>query len=147
MDGFIFHPTAKGIRYARTDIGGAYRWNKQIRRWETLMDWISYEDTNLIDIESITVDPSDPERVYLACGTYTNPNTPNGAILRSSDRGRTFKRTDMPIKIGGNEDGRGDGERMAVDPHNGGVLYFGSRHDGLWKKLIELIVPGKLFNP
>ena len=67
-------------------------------------------------VESIAVDPSDPDRVYLACGTYTNPATPNGAILRSRDRGKTFERTDMPFKFGGNENGRGNGERLAVDP-------------------------------
>jgi photosystem II stability/assembly factor-like uncharacterized protein len=84
-------------------------------------------------VESIAVDPADPRRVYLACGTYTNANTPNGAILRSDDQGRTSQRTDVPFKFGGNEDGRGNGERLAVDPLNGRVLYLGTRHDGLWR--------------
>ena len=92
-----------------------------------------YEDPNLMGVESIAVDPSDPNRVYLACGTYTNANTPNGAILRSSDRGRTFERTNVPFKFGGNEDGRGNGERMTVDPNNGKVLYLGTRQAGLWR--------------
>jgi photosystem II stability/assembly factor-like uncharacterized protein len=92
-----------------------------------------YKDLNLMGIESIAVDPADPNRVYLACGTYTNPGTPNGAILRSDDRGETFQRTDMPFKFGGNEDGRGNGERLAVDPHEGRILYLGTRHDGLWR--------------
>jgi photosystem II stability/assembly factor-like uncharacterized protein len=35
--------------------------------------------------------------------------------------------------MGGNEDGRGNGERLAVDPDNGKILYFGSRHAGLWR--------------
>ena len=48
VDGIVFHPTAKGVRYARTDIGGAYRWNDATNRWEPLLDWLPYEDTNLM---------------------------------------------------------------------------------------------------
>jgi len=133
VDGIIFHPNAKGVRYARTDMGGAYRWNDSTKRWEPILDWIPYEDLNLMGVESIALDANDPNRVYLACGTYTNPRTPDGAILRSSDRGKTFQRTNVPFKFGGNENGRGNGERMAVDPNDGHILYLGTRHNGLWK--------------
>ena len=133
VDGIVFHPTEKGLCYARTDMGGAYRRNPQTLRWEPILDWVSYKDVNLMGVESIALDPSDPNRVYLSCGTYTNQRTPNGAILRSTDRGKTFQRTDVPFKMGGNEDGRGNGERMAVDPNDGKILYLGTRHDGLWK--------------
>lgn len=133
VDGIIFHPTVKGVCYARTDMGGAYRWNDKEKRWEPITDWVTHEDRNSMGVESIAVDPSDPDKVYLACGTYTGPDIPNAAIFRSSDRGRTWKRTDMPFKMGGNEDGRGNGERLMVDPHDGKILYFGSRNDGLWK--------------
>jgi photosystem II stability/assembly factor-like uncharacterized protein len=133
VDGIVFHPTAKGVRYARTDMGSAYRWNEQAKRWDPLLDWVPYEDLNLMGVESIALDPEDPNRVYLACGTYTNPRTPDGAILRSKDRGKTFERTNVPIKFGGNEDGRGNGERMSVDPHDSNVLYLGTRQLGLWK--------------
>jgi len=135
VDGVIFHPTAPGLRYARTDIGGAYRWDTTARRWQPLMDWVGYADLNLMGVESIAADPGDPNRVYLACGTYTNARTPDGAILRSDDRGRTFARTNVPIKFGGNEDGRGNGERLAVDPQDGRVLLLGTRHDGLWRSV------------
>jgi photosystem II stability/assembly factor-like uncharacterized protein len=133
VDGVIFHPTAAGVRYARTDMGGAYRWNIATHRWQPILDWVSYKDLNLMGVESIAVDPADPNRVYLACGTYTNAMTPNGAILRSDDRGKTFERTDVPFKFGGNEDGRGNGERLMVDPQDGRVLFLGTRHDGLWR--------------
>ena len=133
VDGIVFHPTAKDVRYARTDMGGAYRWNPQARRWDPMLDWIPYEDFNLMGVESIAIDPADPDRVYLACGTYTNAGTPDGAILRSKDRGNTFARTNVPFKFGGNEDGRGNGERMSVDPNDGNVLYLGTRHAGLWR--------------
>jgi len=133
VDGIIFHPTAKGVRYVRTDMGSAYRWNGRTKRWEPLLDWVSYEDSNLMGVESIALDPADSNRVYLACGTYTDAHTPNGAILRSSDRGKTFERTNVPFKFGGNEDGRGNGERMTVDPNDGKVLYLGTRQAGLWR--------------
>ena len=133
VDGIVFHSAASDVRYARTDIGGAYRWDNAAHRWQPILDWISSRDRNLMGIESIATDPSDPNRVYLACGTYTNADTPTGAILRSSDRGKTFQRINVPIKFGGNEDGRGNGERLAVDPLDGRILYLGTRHDGLWR--------------
>jgi len=39
----------------------------------------------------------------------------------------------MPIKMGGNEWGRSNGERLAVDPNDTKILFFGSRRAGLWK--------------
>lgn len=133
VDGVVFHPTAPGVRYARTDMGGAYRWDAVANRWQPILDWMPYKDLNLMGVESIAVDPADPNRVYLACGTYTNPRTPDGAILRSNDGGNTFQRTDVSFKFGGNEDGRGNGERLAVDPQDDRILYLGTRHDGLWR--------------
>lgn len=135
VDGIIFHPTEKGLRYCRTDMGGAYKWNDSIKRWEPLLDWISYEDLNLMGVESIALDPSDPNMLYIACGTYTLPDIPDGAILRSDNRGKTFQRINVPFKMGGNENGRGNGERMAVDPNNGNIIYLGTRHAGLWRSL------------
>ncbi len=133
VDGIVFHPTEKGVCYCRTDMGGAYRRNPQTLCWEPLLDWLSYDDLNLMGIESIALDPTNPDKVYLSCGTYTLPHVPNGAVLRSNDRGETFERTDMPFKMGANEDGRGNGEKMAVDPNNGEILFLGTRNDGLWR--------------
>jgi photosystem II stability/assembly factor-like uncharacterized protein len=144
VDGIIFHPAAKGVRYARTDIGGAYRWNDVAHRWEPLLDWVPYENLNWMGVESIAVDASDPNRVYLACGTYTNPATPDGAILRSGDRGRTFQHTNVPFKFGGNENGRGHGERLAVDPNSGNILYLGTRNAGLWKSVDRAVTWSKV---
>jgi photosystem II stability/assembly factor-like uncharacterized protein len=133
VDGLVFHPQARDVRYARTDMGGAYRWDKSLGRWEPMLDWISYDDNNLMGVESIAVDPSDPQTVYLSCGTYTR--AANGAVLISEDGGRRFTRVDMPFAMGGNENGRGNGERMAVDPLNSHVVYLGTRQDGLWRSL------------
>ncbi|MBC8143550.1 MAG: carbohydrate-binding protein, partial [Armatimonadetes bacterium] len=119
--------------YARTDIGGAYRWDTEAKRWVSLSDWVTSDTWNYTGIESIGVDPSDPKRLYIAAGTYTNDWAGNGAILRSADKGATWKIKPLPFKLGGNEDGRFAGERLAVDPGNGAVLFLGTRRNGLWK--------------
>ena len=130
VTGIIPHPRQKGLMYARTDVGGAYRWDDSAQRWIPITDWMGMADASLTGIESIAVDPNDPQRVYVAAGIY---NGGNAAILRSDDQGKTFQRTDVPFKMGGNESGRFNGERLAVDPNQGGILFFGSRHYGLWK--------------
>jgi photosystem II stability/assembly factor-like uncharacterized protein len=45
--------------------------------------------------------------------------------------------------MGGNEDGRSAGERLVVDPNQGHILFFGSRHNGLWKSMDQ----GATWNP
>ncbi len=130
VDGIICHPNVDGLRYCRTDMGGAYRWDNNGKQWVQLLDWVTEAESNLQGVESIALDPQHPERVYMACGTYT---TLQGSILRSDDYGKTFQRTDVPILMGGNEGGRGNGERMMVDPKNSNVIYFGTRLNGLWR--------------
>src|SRR5450432_2923069 len=133
VPGVLFHPAQQDLIYARTDIGGAYRWDAPTGRWIPLNDWIAKDDWNYTGIESIGLDPNDSNRLYLAGGTYIQSWASNGAIFRSTDQGATFAVTPMPFKMGGNEDGRHAGERLAVDPADGSRLFFGSRNDGLWK--------------
>ena len=133
VSGLVFHPKQRGLIYARTDIGGAYRWNNATKRWTALTDEFGPGDWNLLGIESIALDPNDANRVYVAAGTYTNEWAGNGAMLRSVDQGQTWHRSDLPFKNGGNEDGRGMGERLVVHPRDGKTLFFGSRRNGLWK--------------
>lgn len=133
VSGLLFHPSVRGVYYARTDIGGAYRWDQEHGRWQPLTDWIPARDQNLFGIDSLAVDPSDPQWLYLAAGTYTTPQSSDAAILRSHDQGRSFQRVDLPFKLGGNELGRGNGERLAVDPNDGRMLFLGSRDAGLWR--------------
>jgi xyloglucan-specific exo-beta-1,4-glucanase len=137
IPGIVFSTTEPDLVYARTDIGGAYRFDTKSGRWIPLLDWIGFPDWNLSGVESIAIDPRDPERVYLAVGTYTNEwATQNGAILRSSNQGHTFQRFDLPFKLGSNMPGRGMGERLAIDPNNNRVLYLGTRSGhGLWRSI------------
>ena len=132
ITGIQFHPKEPGLAYVRTDIGGSYRWDADRNRWIPLNDSTSPENWNLLGVESIGLDPTDPDVVYEAVGEYTETWAPNGAILRSSDRGRTWQKTSMPIQMGSNEEDRYSGERLAVNPTSPNVVYFGSRENGLW---------------
>ncbi|MFC4507530.1 MULTISPECIES: WD40/YVTN/BNR-like repeat-containing protein [Streptomyces] len=133
VTGVLFHPTVRGLAYARTDIGGAYRWDERSARWTPLTDHLGWDDWNLLGVEALAVDPAHPNRLYLALGTYAQSWAGNGAVLRSEDRGATWTRTDLTVKLGGNEDGRGTGERLLVDPRDSDTLWLGTRHDGLLK--------------
>ena len=133
ISGIIADQQSPGIMYARTDIGGAYRWDPWVNSWTPLTDIFSAADWNLMGTESIAVNPVEPSRIYLAQGTYTESWAGNGAILRSRDYGFSFDRVDLPIQLGANEQGRFSGERLAVDPQHHNVVYFGSRQNGLWK--------------
>ncbi|MDQ0583793.1 exo-alpha-sialidase [Streptomyces rishiriensis] len=133
VTGVLFHPAVRGLAYARTDIGGAYRWDDRAARWTPLTDHLGWDDWNLLGVEALAVDPAHPDRLYLALGTYAQSWAGNGAVLRSEDRGATWSRADLTVKLGGNEDGRGTGERLLVDPRNSDTLWLGTRHDGLLK--------------
>jgi photosystem II stability/assembly factor-like uncharacterized protein len=126
--GIVFSTAERGLAYLRTDMGGAYRWDAVARRWIPLQD--GNPIASYMGIESVAADPVDPNLVYLAAGMSWHGEA---AILRSADRGSTWTVVPEPFKMGGNEDGRGLGERLAIDPHRPATLLFGSRHDGLWR--------------
>ncbi|EIN14753.1 hypothetical protein PUNSTDRAFT_48495 [Punctularia strigosozonata HHB-11173 SS5] len=130
----VFNPSEKGLAYARTDIGGAYRLNSD-DTWTPLVDFANDTHWNYWGIDALAADPVDTSRVYLATGMYTNSWDPNnGQILISTDKGNTWTASPLSFKLGGNMPGRGMGERLAVDPNSNNILFFGARSgNGLWK--------------
>jgi hypothetical protein len=130
VTGIITSPAMQGLMFARSDVGGAYRYDPAGGRWWAITDWAGHNDGNLTGIESIAVDPTDPNLVYVAAGQYVTAG--NGFILASTDMGRTWSRNSIGAPMGGNADGRSMGERLAVDPNLPSTLYFGSRNAGLW---------------
>jgi hypothetical protein len=135
VPGVVFSQAQPGLAYARTDIGGMYRWNPATSSWVPLLDWLSWDIGNYAGVASVAASPSDADKVWAAVGMYTNDWDPNnGAVLRSDDKGDTWQATVLPFKIGGNMPGRGMGERLAVDPNNDDVLYLGAPSGkGLWR--------------
>lgn len=130
VTGIAAHPLDPDLMYVRTDVGGAYRWNAEGQRWIPLTDCIDHEDIWLNCVSGIAVDPSDVNTVYIACGAYSY-TTPYD-LLKSTDKGKTWKRTNLNKMQLGEGEHRYAGEPIAVDPHNSDRVFCGTYRDGLW---------------
>jgi len=153
VPGIVFNDTEPNLIYARTDIGGLYRWQEDSQTWKPLTDWIGADHYGYTGIASVATDPVEPNRVYAAVGTYTNDWDPhNGAILYSDDYGDSWGVAELPFKLGGNMPGRGMGERLAVDPTrnsnlylcapNGNALQRSTDYGRTWSKVTSFPNPG-----
>jgi hypothetical protein len=134
VTGIVAHPADSTLVYARTDVGGLFRWDSGNGEWIPLMDlFTEASEQDRYSIESVALDPNNPDRVYVATGLGIHDTGARYEILRSEDRGATWTPLGLPgdVEIGGNNHWRWAGERLAVDPHNPDILYFGSRQDGL----------------
>ena len=124
----------QGVVYARTDVGGVYRWDNAGSKWVPLMDWMSQDDMGLMGIDAMAVDPKNGANVVMLAGTsyYSNGKT---VIMRSTNYGGSWTTTDVTsqFKTHGNGYGRQSGERLAFDPGSSNILYVGTRYNGLFK--------------
>ncbi len=147
VDGLYFHPKSKGLMYARTDVGGAYRWNNIAggdAQWVPLQDFVGRFDSGFnLGVESLGIDPNDATRLYLAVGEYQESFGTNGYILTSGNMGASFTAVPLPFHNGSNDNGRFAGERLSVDPANGKHIYFGTRNNGLYQSIDQ----GATWNP
>ncbi|MDR7296598.1 hypothetical protein J2X16_001937 [Pelomonas aquatica] len=135
VTGLVFHPTTANLLYARTDIGGAYRWNQGASSWTPITDGLGFgaAEARYHGVESMAVDPNNDQLVYMATGMYVGEG--NGRLYISSDRGDHWTFVALPFPLGGNNPGRAIGERLMVDPNKPSTLFYGSRTAGLWKSM------------
>ena len=104
--------------------------------WIPLLDFLGRANGGDMGVESLGLDPSDPQRLYLSTGlNYNNDPTQQNHFFLSDNQGNTFTQVNAPFPINGNDNGRDAGERFAVDPNLGTTIYYGSRTAGLWKSL------------
>ena len=60
--------TGKDVMYARTDVGGAYKYNYNTECWEQLFGFINEADRGLLSVDAMAIDPTDDDTVYFLCG-------------------------------------------------------------------------------
>jgi hypothetical protein len=142
VTGLVIHPTTPNLVYARTDTNGLYRWDEGSQTWTRLLRASRVPGLNdamrneygkaETGVESVAVSKNNNQVVYAAVGDSLNEWT--GRILKSTNRGDGWSEcgNGRRWKMAGNAGYREGGERLAVDPNNGGVVYFGSRLEGLW---------------
>ncbi len=148
VTGFVTHPLDARVRYCRTDVGNAYRWNG--REWVPMIRRIGKtglprEFTRAPGqggSEALAVDPSNTRVVYMAYAGYYSSDQKDagyaavpGSVYKSTDGGQTFVAGDLNVPMEPNNEDRTNGERLQVDPNNGQVVYYGSRKNGLWRSV------------
>ena len=118
--------TGKKMMYARTDVGGAYRYNYEKDAWEQLFGFIDEADRGLLSVDAMAIDPTDDNTVYFLCGCayFSAEKT---VIFKTTDGGKTFTESDVTglIQVHGNGNGRQMGESIAVDPDDPNTIYCG----------------------
>lgn len=132
----VFSTSEEGLYYARTDVGGAYRWDNSQGKWVSLSYNITEEDVGLMGIDGMAIDPDEPKNIYLLAGTSYFSNG-KSCVMISKDYGNTFETIDVTelIKVSGNGMGRQNGERIAIDPVDKNIIFAGGRTGGLIKSV------------
>lgn len=130
----VFSTPEENVYYTRTDVGGAYYRTPETGMWKSMNYWVTADDRGLLGIDGLAYDPQSPNKVYLLAGTeyFSNGKT---CIIKSDDYGEHVEVIDVTdkIKVHGNGMGRGNGERIAVDPNNGDIIFVGGRTGGMIK--------------
>jgi len=130
VTGLIYHNTTPGILYARTDIGGTYRFDESEKRWKSLINHVTGENLAETYPIALALDDKYPERLYIISGITKDGY---GVLSISEDRGDHFSYKKVPTTVHGNMSGRGTGYRLVVDKNDSNTLYFASQLGGLLK--------------
>ncbi len=140
--------TGQKAMYARTDVGGAYKYNYATDKWEQLLGFLNDADRGYLSVDAMAIDPTDDDTVYFLCGCayFSDAGT---AVFKTTDGGKTFERIDVTdlIQVHGNGNGRQTGESIAVDPDDPNTIYCGGDVTAGDSCLIKSTDGGKTWKP
>ena len=145
VTGFVTHPLDANVRYCRTDVGNAYRWDAAQSLWIPMK--VYHADGSGVPasattapspggVSSIAVDPSNTNIVYMAFPTPHSNDVGGGTnlnIYKSVDGGKNFIASNLNIAGYPNGNWRTYGERLLIDPNNSNIVYYGSDSNGLYR--------------
>lgn len=116
-----------GTVYARTDAGGAFRWDGDDQAWVQVMTPSAVEARPAASsVLSLAASPTDRSSLMAAVGEGEN-----SGLIRSTDGGRSWRPVGEPMYVHGNDEDRHGGSRLTHWAHEGGVFVYGSQQNGL----------------
>ncbi len=143
VTGMVIHPLDPNVRYCRTDVGNAYRWDTAVNEWVPMLvrngtagiPASAASAPAWLGVESVAIDPQNLNVVLISFpARYTYSIRMAGSVFRSTDGGRNFVKSDLAVKMVPNvATGRNKGERMGIDPNDSQIAYYGTMENGLWK--------------
>lgn len=128
------HPRVKDLFFITTDVGNPYRWNNLEQKWEGLLNAVPASLWNTGAAASLAPDPNDSTGrvLYATVGKYGFAGLNGGKVIKSTDRGNSWKDAGLNLKVWSNKD-QYNGERLIVDPGNSNVVYVTSFSDGTYR--------------
>ncbi len=123
-----------GTRVCRCDTYGAYIMERGGSEWKLIQTSTSlpvgefgHEIGTQMGVTEVAIAPSDSNRIYMAW---------NGFVYRSSDRGKTFVKTSLAkTYMDANAGEKSIGRKIAIDPVNPDVVFFGTPRSGLFRSI------------
>lgn len=74
--------TGKNVMYARTDVGGAYKYNYDTGNWDQMLDDLNDSERGFLSVDAMCIDPTDDDTIYLLCGcAYFSDAKPKFSVL------------------------------------------------------------------
>ena len=136
VPGIVFNRTERDLIYARTDIGGAYRWNPATGRWVPLLDWVGWDNWGYNGVVSLATDPVEPEP-GLRRGRHVHQQLGSATTARSCAR-RTAARPGRCRHCRSSSAATCPAAAWVsgspIDPNRNSVLYLGAPSgNGLWR--------------
>ena len=130
VTGVYIHPLDNNIKYIRTDVGGAYKWDVDRNEWTQMLSFGSSQ-SQLYAVDGLALDPNDVNVIYAGLGNGGGTPVQDRGIYKSTDQGKTWEKL-VHVNFFGNGTHRQNGECIMVDPNNSNVIYAGTRLNGLY---------------
>ncbi len=127
---FLFGESDPDAFYVRTDVGGAYRFDRGGQKWIPLNDGVAMDDIRETYPIALATDDNKKGSLYIISGLWQGMN---GKLAVSEDYGKSFSYHELPFRAHGNLSGRGTGYKLILSRKYESTLIYASQMDGLWR--------------